>query len=408
MLALSQDDDVFGEPSDVLADAEKLLGHMPAAEPVVSIQQGTSKDSEDAINPLSHSFDAVDGGWADVKPQYSRQSSSNTSARQAGNFTDIANKGSSALPALNSMRQNQNWRATAALDQFGETDEVLVITPPAAEHTEVTHFEHIAEEQDSEEEDGFDANAIAAPKFNELPAVRESAAYQTASSVAEGPVAVSDPDDPWESLQTQYRIRADARSPAGRPTKANASSQPQDTNDYELILDEDARVNPVRHVRKESGRGRTGTKHASLPPKGSGPKAANWGDGVMAQAGDIMLGRGALDEDYVPTDMLSFGGNGESNFSAGYVEYSGNEQSFDLDGTYMEVPKPPDVHDIAMEDFTDDLMASMSAEQKPLANVKPSLAEKLRQFEAQFDDDEYADEDIIREEMRLMASSKNL
>jgi len=401
-----QDDDVFGQENDILEDAEELLGQMPGSDSVTFIQHGSSTQDEGGVNPLSDSMDDVSRGMPEMKPKVNRQISNSSSSKGLkSNFTDITNKGSSSLPAVNSARKHMNWQPLAALDQLGEEEEVLVITPPAVERTEVSRFDKSVDNYgESEEEDAFDTNAIAAPKFDDLPAVRHSSAYQT--SVLQDEEPAGDPEDPWESLQNQYRIRADTRSPAEDSGRSKSGIRVNNSDADELVLDEESgHLNPVRNVRKESGRGRNGTRPSALPPVSKGPKEAKWGNGRMAQAGDIMLGRGALDEDYVPTDPLGFGGHGESNFSAGFVEYQGNEQSFDLDT--MEVPQP-EPRDIAMEDFTDDMMASAGAGKQQSSNIKLSLEEKLRQFEAQFDEDNYADEDLLREEMRLMTSGNDM
>lgn len=287
------------------------------------------------------------------------------------------------------------------LDQLGDEDDILTITPKA--HTAQGRNEvvkltrHDTYDAKDEEEDTFDPYAIAPPRFTELPAVRESRAYAVQGT--ESSDTPLEPADPWERLQSQYRIRPESGSPStSKRSKATVASGALGPDD-ELILDEDARFTVAAPAR---GRAQDRRAPARAAVESAGPKVSKWGDGAMAQAGELMLGRGALDNDDGIVDQNSFSGGlygDNSKFSADYVEYQGNDASLDMDA--LEVPKFNDnVVDMAMEDFNEDLETFGVKK-----DSKPSLEDKLRMFEEADHGDMDEDDLFLKEELRLLASS---
>ena len=282
---------------------------------------------------------------------------------------------------------------------------------PAAPKTQKQHrgpdkFEQVLlftedDVPEEEEEDAFNAMAIPAPKFVPPPSEPKfepsKARPGRGGAPAEPNIFALDeepeaPADPWDMLQNQYRIR-DSESAEGRRPGGGFNKGQLDPEE-ELVLDEYTGNAPVRKKKPETKRRPV---VPDLPPKKGAAIAANWGDGEMAQAGDLMLGRGALDFD----DDAGFSGYGDvSAFSAAsYVEYRGNEGSMDME--VLEVPRLDKFGStgLDMEDFNEEMENFGIIKPKG----KPTLDDKLRMFEG-MNDDLDDDDLLLHEELRLASN----
>jgi len=268
---------------------------------------------------------------------------------------------------------------------------VLALSPSAPDTTEVLELR----ESEFGEDIVPERRPAASPAAGARP-VRPDLAKEPSEEVL-------DLDDPWQSLQVQYKIRKDMQSPPeGKPKPSAAET--------ELVLDEDARQDGTaqghgRYRSARKGREARGMDAVATIPsatessrRASGRRVGQWGQGTMARAGDVMLGRGALDEDK-GTSFTGAGGRSEA--SVDYVEYDLNNQSFDL--STLEVPDPTHLRssDIAMEDFDEELELLNNPEKEAKRTSREGRARKLRE-DMDVLNNEY--DHMINEELRLLAA----
>jgi len=397
------DDDIDGQG---LAEIPSADAHHPTSQGGTFLMQGAAKTGSRTSNPVSDTFmeaadSSIQSQMKPVKP----------APRKAEDppFSNIAAT-NNTLPSLTSFqrRAEPDWLAPSALDDLGENEGPAAgngnMGPDAVQPFNSREDDVLVlngDDEEEEEEDAFDMNGITAPVFNH---VQGNAAVSVPEQNLGDPEDV-DSDDPWASLQNQYQIRDDMGSPTFSGRKEHRKSSKSGVRaghsewastmapDEELVLDTDDVMGAIARAKQAPVGSSQRAKQVGSVRSSSGPREASWAQGEMAQAGDIMLGHGALDADH--------GGlaSGASVFSAGGFEHGSHSQSFDM--TTLEVPA---VHskgaDIAMEDFIDEIETYGSK----AGGIQPSLADKLAQFEAGFDDDE---DMMIQEELRIMSSNNS-
>eukprot|EP00193_Tetraselmis_chui_P009915 CAMPEP_0177782194 /NCGR_PEP_ID=MMETSP0491_2-20121128/18309_1 /TAXON_ID=63592 /ORGANISM="Tetraselmis chuii, Strain PLY429" /LENGTH=535 /DNA_ID=CAMNT_0019302421 /DNA_START=473 /DNA_END=2080 /DNA_ORIENTATION=- len=369
------------------------------------LMQGAAKiDNSGTSNPISDSFADGDGS---IQSQMKPVKAAAPRKVEDHAFASIAPGGN--LPSLTSFqrRADPNWLGASALDHLGEESPNDNSRARADDVHDINGVDDVLVlkggfSEEEEEDDVFDMNGMSAPAFQYEGRNRA----QPASVVAAVAEEELDPDDPWASLQNQYRIREDMGSPtvSGRKEHRKANSTGVRAGhtewssslrpDEELVLDIDAESGTtavVKYSAVSSKPGRKAREGGSFRTS-AGPKEASWGQGEMARAGDIMLGRGALD---IGDDDL----NGQ--LDALYAEDNNlSEQSFDVSAPEMPLGHPKGA-DIAMEDFIEEIETYGG---KADGVHSASLADKLAQFEAGFDEDEDL---MIQEELRIMSQNNS-
>ncbi|GFR44684.1 hypothetical protein Agub_g5981 [Astrephomene gubernaculifera] len=265
-----------------------------------------------------------------------------------------------------------------------------------------------------------------------------AAAQEEAAAAAQAAAAPPPPaaDDPWSSLQSQYRIRQQSGIEAepGRPGgggggggsggggirgsargRGGALRGIAESSGEMLVLgaDDDDFYSGGGVGRGGGGgsvsmglnsTGRSGGRGAGpLTKPGSQPKKGGWGTGQMARAGELMLG----EDDWLETDRPppgvgagaaaqqqggfkagSYGGGGYGGGGGG--EDAGNEEDDEVPAPQL-VKKQGAKDDVQFEDIEDvDTLLEDELEQKQGISNK-DLASKLAAYEAQFGDDDDQD-----------------
>ncbi|KAG2495987.1 hypothetical protein HYH03_005913 [Edaphochlamys debaryana] len=195
---------------------------------------------------------------------------------------------------------------------------------------------------------------------------------QAAQAAPPAPAAAADPNDPWSSLQSTYRIK-DGAAAGGAPGRGESyggsrggsrGADPGQPKEVLVLGDDDVfsggHGRPMNNTNRTSGYGgrsmgasiRSGVNPPGMGRPPARPQQGGWGNGELAQAGDLMVG--GLDDDWLENDKPPDRGLA-AQLPAGGFGGGGGGGGYDHDDYHAPPPKAAQgkQHEVMCEDIED-------------------------------------------------------